>query len=222
MPTRRRIITILLGLVLFGWAVFGGYRYFTPPGEDEASARLNAAAMAETYRFDSDCQVIMDGDTRQYFSISGAKAGGDFYFIGTVLGTETSFYLVDGMAYQQSDGSPWRVNELPDIENAVTLFSELDPSSAFDYSSLGGFQYIGVEKTEDGAYFKLIFIPVQQGWVAEYFDQVTYTLWLPRGGQDNFIAEINGLLAENDSVTLRMRVVFYDIDGDIAIEPPQV
>jgi|GEM_PF-4699583 len=222
MPKWRKVLLLATSALLLGWIVFGTVGYFLPPSEEEAASQLGSVTIAQSFRFQSQCEVLTGTEVRQYFDISGAKSGQDLYFTGTILGTETTLYLVDGVAYQQSNGGEWRVNEVTDLSEAVTLFSELDPSAAINYTELSDFQYLGVAKVEDSTYFHLLFKPLQQGWVEEYFDDILYTVLIPRGKKDHFIVEVSGNLAEDPQVTLDMAITFYDIDEDITITAPEV
>lgn len=219
MPRWRKMLILFLSAAVVGWLAYGTVNYLTPPDEEEAQGRLNQVAAAD-FHFTSVCLLSVDGEARRYFEISGAKSDEDMYFSGIVLGTPVSLYLVDGVAYQQSGDAPWRVNEIPDIQQALTLFAELDPSAAFSFSDLEDFQYLGVEKVEGSAYFHLLFRPLQEGWVGEYFDDVRYTVWLPRGRQDHFLVEVTGAMKSDPDTSLDMTIRFYDIGGDIHISPP--
>ncbi len=223
MPRWRKLLIVFTSAAVLGWMVYGTVNYLSPPSEEEVRSQLAGVAVAETFRFDSQCQLSMMDEVRQYFDLRGAKAGNDMYITGSILNTPVNLYLVDNVAYQQSNNGEWRVNEVPDFDQALNLFTELDPSLVFEFSNLEGYQYLGVEKVAGSSYFHLVFKPAPGGWVGQYFDNVVYTVWLPRRGKkDDFLVTVSGTMRSDPDTAMKMTISFYDIGADITITAPEI
>lgn len=217
----RWIIFFLVTLTLLSGITYRAFLYTNPPDQESAEQILASTLNANSYRYEISAYVQNETETREYFNLTGEKSGLDSQVSGTILGTEVNLYLVDDILYQQVADGTWQQHEVPDIGSAASLFSELDPTTAFFYSGLEGFEYIGLEELEEGRFYKIIFRPIQQGWIADYFGDIVYTLWISRNGQDIIYGEVSGVLKEDPAASLTVAVKFYDINSDdIVITAP--
>lgn len=199
-----------------------GFFASPPPDQAEAEALLSALGSGEAYRFASQCFVTTQGQQREYFLLTGERSGADSHFLGSILGTEVELYLVEDRLYQRNGDGAWRVNRVPDVSRAVTLFAELDPASAFVCRGARAFEYLGRTETDRGRLHQVALTPEQGGWVGEYFTDVDYTLWI--GGRERQLvrAELTGALREDPETQLRLILEIYDLGKETVIQPPEV
>ena len=194
----------------------------TPPTEDEVASLLHALQGNGSYSFASECYLKTHDDVRTYFTLFGEHAGADSHLSGTVLGTEIEVYLVDGVLYQRAADQSWQVHEAPDEQQALSLFAELSPAAAFDFSGLQDFSYVGVSESASGRCYEFRLTPRQEGWIAAYFTDVVYTVWIKLHGRGLAQIELTGRLQEDPDTTITLRTSLYDIGAAIAISAPYV
>lgn len=217
LPIVGLVLVVLAGIAIAG---FSGAFSSQPPEQEEVTALLTRLSSGSPYRFASQCYVTTEGEQREYFLLSGEKAGVDSHFTGTILGTEVELYLVEDMLYQRNGDGNWRVNQVPDVGQAVSLFAELDPASAFCFTDIQEYEYLGLAEWDGGKDHLIRLVPTQSGWVGEYFTDVSYTLWISRRDRSLLRAELTGVLQEDPNTQLTLGLELYDVGKELVITPP--
>lgn len=222
---KKWALCIGLLLVVLAIAVAGscsGLFSSPPPDQAEAEALLQSLSAGGSYSFASQCYVTTEGEQREYFLLSGEKSGQDSHFQGSILGTEVELYLVEDVLYQRNGDGKWRVNQVPDVQQAVSLFAELDPASAFSCTAVEGFEYLGEDELEQGKNHLVQLIPTASGWVGEYFTDVHYTLWISCRDRSLLRAELSASLKEDPDTQLSLGLELYDLGKELVLTPPSL
>ncbi|MDO4732634.1 MAG: hypothetical protein Q4B50_03865 [Bacillota bacterium] len=173
MKKKKRVLLLLLlpALLLLVGSCSGLFSQ-AAPDQAVAESRLKSLSSGENYRFVSRCHVNTEGEDREYFLLSGEKAGQNSHFRGSILGTELELYLVEDLLYQRNGQSNWRVNQVPQVQQVASLFAELDPAAAFSCTGIEDFEYLGPDESSPGRPHLLRLRPLAVGWVGEYFTNV--------------------------------------------------
>lgn len=218
---RRFIFALITSLILLTIGIYFAFIHTTPPDAEEAAQFIQGVLVNNSYRYALDAVVTTEsGQTREYFNLDGMVSYGDAYVVGTVLGTPVQLMYVDGQFYQMGADNVWRQVTGEGMGSVAQLFAELDPAAAFSYSGFEGFEYVGIVESEDGMVQRVIVIPEQTGWVAEYFTDVVYTLDLDRRGTQLLSIQLDATLREDPSTTISILATFYDVGEDIEINAP--
>lgn len=214
------LVLVLLAAVLIG--IFSGLFSSPPPDQAEAEALLQSLSAGGSYRFASQCYVSTEGEQREYFLLSGEKSGQNSHFFGSILGTEVELYLVEDVLYQRNGEGKWRVNQVPDVQQAVSLFAELDPASAFSCTAIESFEYLGEEELGQGKQHLVQLRPIAGGWVGEYFTDVCYRLWISCRDRSLLRAELQAALKEDPDTRLSLALELSDLGKELVITPPSL
>jgi len=207
----RKLLPIILGIALL---LTGGLLLFhlrQPPTEAEVLSALDAVRGEEYYTFREQCILTVNGEERDYFTLIGERAGENVHLSGTVLGTPAELYLVDSVLYQQLPDGTWLINTFPDVEQAVSLFTELDPASTFPAAGT-------VTTAEKGG--KATLTPTDAGWIGDYFRDIRCSVQLDRRG-DLTEALITGTLREDGASELTLSLIITERKENLTVEAPQ-
>lgn len=223
MRKKRGLLLVLLLILAIGAALIGARLFSSPPPEPaEVESLLNALSGRGSYCFASQCYVTTEGEQREYFLLSGEKSGADSHFRGNILGTEIELYLVEDVLYQRNGDGKWRVNQAPDVQQALTLFAELDPASAFSHTALGELEYLGQDDSQGGKKHVLSCTPTASGWVGDYFTDIRYTLWVSCRGRELLRAELSGVLKDDPDTQLSLGLEISGLGEELVITPPDL
>ena len=220
---KKHILRLVLVLIILVAVIIGlcsGIFSSPPPEQAEVEALLSNLSNGGSYRFTSQCYVTTEGEQREYFQLSGEKSGLNSHFQGSILGTEVELYLVDDTLYQRNGDGNWRVNQVPDVQQAVSLFAELDPASAFSYDSIEGFTYLGEAESDQGKNHLVELIPSAAGWVGQYFTDVRYQLWISCRERSLLRVELSGVLQDDPDTQLSLSLELYDVGQELVLTPP--
>ncbi len=186
------------------------------PDPEDYSLALQQLQEEMYFTFQENCYLNTQGETREYFVLSGEKAAPDCHIEGRILGTEANVYLVEDTLYQQLEDGTWLVNAFPDIQHSASLFTELDPASLF----LPGGTIVDEPKRE-GKLWYAEYVPEGTGWLGNYFTDIRYGLWLDKHGRLQK-AELNALLLEDGESVLSLELIIPEYQENLVLSPPSM
>jgi len=189
-----------------------------PPDEKNVPRVLENSLNGDG-RFEFSCMIETDGESREYFWLSGERNKDMRHISGRVLGSPLDLYYANGYIYRYNTADEiWQCYGAEDLEEAASLYAELEPNAAFSYEALLGITYSGREISNGRMCFKFTVTPEPTGWVGEFFTDVKYIVFLSRWGE-LISAEVIAALKDEENTTMRAFVIF-EKDGNIVIETP--
>lgn len=205
------LISVLVGaIILFFVAV--------PPDAKKIPEVLESSLCGDG-RFEFSCMIETNGESREYFWLTGEKNGELRHISGRVLGSPFNLYYANGYIYRYNTADDiWQRYLVEDLEQAVAMYAELEPNAAFKYDSLIDIEYIGHKMSNKRPCFNFAVTPEPSGWVGQFFTDVKYHICLSRWGE-LISAEVIAKLKEDKNTTMRAFAVL-EKDGNIKIEPP--
>ena len=217
---RFRRVLLLLALLTLLIGLWGTFLRTHVPDAAETERLLAETLSAKSYCYTLQAEVMVDGASRDYFTLRGEKNGDDAHVSGTVLGSSLELYWVEGMIYRRSGDEDWQVLPEAQIEHAAALFAELLPAASFAYHRITDYRSDGLIETEDGEKLQLVLAPEADGWVAEYFTAVEYILLLDKRGRQLQELQLQATSRTESEALLHLRASFSDLGEEIRILPP--
>lgn len=215
---KRKKILLLAAATLVLIGAVATYIYAVPPSAKKVPHLLETALLADG-RYEFTCMVETGGESREYFWLTGEKNGDSRHVSGRVLGSPLDLYYLDGYVYRYDEADQvWYCYDTEDLGQAAQLYAELEPASAFAYKSLIGIDYAGHQRVNGHLGYKFLIMPQADGWIGEYFTDVTFTVCLNRWG-GLLSAQVDGKLIEDAKTTMTAFVTFEN-DGNIQIKAP--
>ena len=216
MRNKKLILLISIIFILLSAVVI--FLTMIPPGAKNVPHALTNTLAADG-RFEFFCNVETDGENREYFALSGEKIGESRHIQGSVLESNLDLYYLNGYIYRYDEADQtWQCYSASDLGEAVNLYAELEPASAFAYDSLIDITYLDHQIKNGKICYNYSVTPVPTDWVGEFFTDVKYSVCLNRLGK-LVSAEVYGTLKDEKDTTMHAMVIF-EKNNKIIIETP--
>lgn len=182
---------------------------------------------AETLHFTTTAQLNLDGELRHFNNVQGDKGGENLYHIyGEVLGTQLNVYQIENTTYRQDPlDNKWHIIEQNTVAEQSLLMAELNPLNDFCFLSIPQAEQItkDPQKEEDKKAHAIIRCQPELAnqWIAENFQNITYTLWISKGDTPYIIkAIIDADSKDKADAHLQIQLTFSEFNKQKEIKAP--
>ncbi|KKM12167.1 hypothetical protein SY88_04795 [Clostridiales bacterium PH28_bin88] len=221
---KRKIVLPVLALLVTAAA---GYTFYQARVKVDPVALLDETlaktAEVDSYRYRLEIKVVIGGREQTISQIQGEKAGGDFHIKGSINKVDSEVYQIKDVNYMRDPlTGKWMVSPGSNPLDRRIFAVEIDPLSSFDFTSIQEVGYAGKEKVTGRKTYVLTCRPdVRQGFLATWFKDFHYRLWVDRSDHRIVQAEMHGVFKENPQNTVSMRMEVWDYGADIKFTAPQ-
>lgn len=219
----------LLGLVIIlalglAYPVFKNNGPDLPP-HDMIAKVLENSSQAQSYRYQTEAQILVKGNKEILSKVEGEKSGSTRIHVkGSIMKSTIELFQINDKTYtKDSFTNRWIVLEGNSLQQQELFMTELNPLANFAYKELFEAKYNGIEEVKGQKTWAYSLQPqVTSTFLDMFWTHITFKMWV--GTKDHLLkkAILQAESKKDRKDTLQITIFMYDYNKPIEINPPKV
>ena len=217
---KKKLLIVLIIAALAALCALLSFLMSRPPDAESVLDDFRQCLTSDG-SFEFSCMMETEGEQREYFVLKGERSGDDRHLKGTVLGSPLELYYADNTIFRYDElEHKWQKYAAEELQDAAALYAELEPAGTFAFSDIQEMSYSGHTDINNRLCHTFHVLPVAEGWVAKFFTDIKYTLYVNNRGTLD-MAALSAVMKDDPDTSLTAVLLFSPENG-IIITPPEI